>query len=434
MALEAMQNQVDEQEFATWLRPLRVLGAEDGEIRIAVQNTRIQDYVVENHQGRIEHILEALTGGPVRVLFQVVSKGPELFPDDRPDDDLKAEVAPSTPGLSPNYHFDSFVMGSSNQMAYTACKAVAERPGTNYNPLFIYGGTGLGKTHLLQAIGHHLLAHNRNARVLYVTCEDWLNAYINAVQRKNLEYFRGQFRDKVDLLLVDDIQFLAGKERFQEEFFHTFNALHGAGKQVAFTSDRMPSEIRQIEDRLRSRFSWGLIADIKAPDFETRLAILKDKAERFRITVPQDVLEYIATNISTNVRELESCLKRLECEADIRACSIDARMAKEALKTIIKARAPKVTPEKILMLVAARFNITVADMKSSTRTKSITEPRQMAMYLCRKLTTMSLPEIGDTFGGRNHSTVLSSVKKVENQVRMDSEFASVLEELIRKLS
>lgn len=431
--LDVVRNRVDQDEFDTWLKPLHVLEATDQEYRVGVQNQKVQDYVAEYHQQRLEEVLQFVTSRNIRLVFQVSSGNRELFPLGNDRQDFSEEIRSASPGFSPEYRFETFVEGPSNQMALAAARAVAERPGANYNPLFIYGGTGLGKTHLLQAIGHYVLAQNQAAKLLYVTGEDWLNAYIKAAQKHTLEYFRGQFRDKVDLFLVDDVQFFSGKERSQIEFFHTFNALHGAGKQIVLTSDRMPAEIPLLEERLKSRFQWGLIADIKPPMLETRIAILKNKAMKKGYELPHDVLDYVATNISMNVRELESCLARLELEANIRACPIDLKLAKEALKTIIRSRATNVNPERILAVVASFYRLNVEELSSQRRLKSITTPRHIAMYLCRKLTTMSLQEIGSSFGGRNHSTILSSLQKIERQMKMDSDFAATVHDLERKL-
>jgi chromosomal replication initiator protein len=429
-----LRGELDPGEFNTWIRPLRPLRSSPGELVLSVQNQRVQAYITENYQDRLEGILENLHGVPVSLRYELHNDAGELFPSSSsPVLQLDAEDLPGEP-LIPRYRFESFVTGPSNQMAFAAARAVAERPAQNYNPFFIYGGTGLGKTHLLQAIGHQIQDLLPELRVRYITCETYVNDLMKAIRTNTTDYFRVRYRDMVDLLLVDDIQFLGGKERTQIEFFHTFNALHGAGKQIVLSSDRFPREIPNLEDRLRSRFQWGLIADIKPPQVETRIAILKNKAEKDGYSLPDDVAEFIADSITTNVRELESCLVRLELESDLRGIPINIKMAREALKTLIKNRSRKVTPDGIQQGVAARFGITVGDMRSSKRVRSISQPRQIAMYLCRKHTNLSTTELGDRFGGRDHSTVLSAVKKIENQVKQDSEFAATLQDIEREIT
>ena len=336
--------------------------------------------------------------------------------------------------LNPKYTFDSFVIGNSNRFAHAASLAVAESPAKAYNPLFIYGGVGLGKTHLMHAIGHYILANNPKSKVVYVSSEKFTNELINSIKDdKNVE-FRNKYRN-VDVLLIDDIQFIAGKERTQEEFFHTFNDLHEANKQIILSSDRPPKEIPTLEDRLRSRFEWGLIADIQPPDFETRIAILKKKADVENLNIPNEVMVYIATKIKSNIRELEGALIRIVAFSSLTNKEIGIDLASEALKDIISSRNSKqVTIELIQDIVSSYFNLKVEDFKSSRRTRNITFPRQIAMYLCRKLTDMSLPKIGEEFGGRDHTTVIHACEKISKGLKEDENLQDNIAELTKKIS
>jgi chromosomal replication initiator protein len=336
--------------------------------------------------------------------------------------------------IDPRYTFDTFVVGKSNQMAAAACKAVAEHPGTSYNPLFLYGGVGLGKTHLMQAIGNALLASNRAARVCYVSSEKFTNEMIWSIQHGKTLVFKDRYRT-VDLLLIDDIQFLAGKETTQEEFFHTFNALHEAGKQIVLTSDRPPKEIQGLEERLVSRFEWGLLADIQKPDLETRVAILRKKAEVENIHLPEDVALLIAEHARNNIRELEGSLIRLVAFASLLKKSIDLPLAEQVLQEFIKpGRTRQVDPSTILKRTADRFHTTVESMKGKRRTSSAVRPRQVAMYLCRRLTNMPLTEIGKLFGGRDHTTVIYACERVEEMIRKDAKVQRIVQELEQELA
>ncbi len=321
--------------------------------------------------------------------------------------------------LNPKYTFDSFVIGNSNRFAHAASLAVAESPAKAYNPLFIYGGVGLGKTHLMHAIGHYILNNNPKSQVVYVSSEKFTNELINSIKDdKNVE-FRNKYRN-IDILLVDDIQFIAGKERTQEEFFHTFNALYEANKQIIISSDRPPKEIPTLEDRLRSRFEWGLIADIQAPDFETRMAILKKKADVEKLNIPNEVMVYIATKIKSNIRELEGALIRIVAFSSLTNKEISVDLASEALKDIISSKQTRqVTIDIIQEVVANYYNLKIEDLKSARRTRNIAFPRQIAMYLSRKLTDMSLPKIGEEFGGRDHTTVIHAYEKISNNLKKE---------------
>ncbi len=335
--------------------------------------------------------------------------------------------------LNPKYTFSTFVIGNSNRFAHAASLAVAEAPAKAYNPLFIYGGVGLGKTHLMHAIGHYILSQNKKAKVLYVTSEKFTNELINSIQTNKNVDFRNRYRN-VDVLLIDDIQFIAGKESTQEEFFHTFNALHEANKQIIISSDRPPKEIPTLEDRLRSRFEWGLITDIQPPDLETRIAILKKKAELENLEVDDDVLEFIAKRIESNIRELEGALTRIMAYSSLTNSTLDVSIAEEALKDIISSRQPKkITPELIQKVVSNHYQLKMEDLKSRKRSRPIVYPRQIAMYLCREMTDLSLPKIGDLFGGRDHTTVIHACDKVATDIKEDLQMKRTINELIRQI-
>jgi chromosomal replication initiator protein len=336
--------------------------------------------------------------------------------------------------LNPKYTFNSFVIGNSNRFAHAASLAVAESPAKAYNPLFIYGGVGLGKTHLMHAIGHYILQNNPNAKVVYVSSEKFTNELINAIKDDKNEEFRNKYRN-VDILLIDDIQFIAGKERTQEEFFHTFNELHDANKQIILSSDRPPKEIPTLEDRLRSRFEWGLIADIQVPDFETRMAILKKKADVENLNVANDVMGYIATKIKSNIRELEGALIRIIAYSSLTNRAVTVDLATEALKDIISKKQGKhVTIDSIQDIVSSYFNLRVEDLKSQRRTRNIAYPRQIAMYLSRKLTDMSLPKIGEEFGGRDHTTVIHAYEKISGNLKTDDSLQHTINDLTKKVT
>ncbi|VTQ81428.1 chromosomal replication initiator protein DnaA, partial [Hathewaya histolytica] len=335
--------------------------------------------------------------------------------------------------LNPKYTFNSFVIGNSNRFAHAASLAVAEAPAKAYNPLFIYGGVGLGKTHLMHAIGHYILQNNSKSKVVYVTSEKFTNELINSIKDDKNEEFRNKYRN-VDVLLIDDIQFIAGKERTQEEFFHTFNALHEANKQIILSSDRPPKEIPTLEDRLRSRFEWGLITDIQAPDFETRIAILKKKADVDNLNIDNEVMVYIANKIKSNIRELEGALIRVVAYSSLTNKQINVDLAAEALKDIISNKQSKqITIDLIQDIVSSYYNLKIEDLKSARRTRNIAFPRQIAMYLCRKLTDMSLPKIGEEFGGRDHTTVIHAYDKISENLKKDETLEDIVNELAKKI-
>ena len=335
--------------------------------------------------------------------------------------------------LNPKYTFDTFVIGAGNRFAHAASLAVAEQPAKAYNPLFIYGGVGLGKTHLMHAIGHYILEHNPHSRVLYLSSEKFTNEFINAIRDNRGEEFRNKYRN-IDILLIDDIQFIAGKEQTQEEFFHTFNALHEAHKQIIISSDRQPKEIPTLEERLRSRFEWGLITDIQPPDLETRVAILRKKAKAENLEIPNEAIMYIANHINTNIRELEGALIRVIAYSSLVNEDITSHLAAQALKDIIPAGRPKsITIHDIQQTVGDYFGLKIEDFKARKRTKAIAFPRQVAMYLSRELTDFSLPKIGEAFGGRDHTTVIHAHEKISNMIENDQELYKVINNLSEKI-
>ena len=337
------------------------------------------------------------------------------------------------PNLNPKYTFDTFVIGNSNRFAHAACVAVAESPAKAYNPLFLYGGVGLGKTHLMHAIGHHIVSQKKDSKVVYVSSEKFTNELINSIKDDKNEEFRNKYRN-VDVLLIDDIQFIAGKERTQEEFFHTFNTLHEANKQIIISSDRPPKDIPTLEDRLRSRFEMGLITDIQAPDFETRIAILRKKAQLERIDVPNEVMSYIAKNIKSNIRELEGALTRVVAYSSLSNRVISFDLATEALKDIITtSKNEEINVLRIKEKVSSVFNLKMEDFNSEKRTRSIAYPRQIAMYLTRELTDLSLPKIGEEFGGRDHTTVIHAHDKVSKDIEESEEIKTKIDKIISDL-
>jgi chromosomal replication initiator protein len=331
--------------------------------------------------------------------------------------------------LKPNYNFDRFVVGPSNQFAHAAALAVAEQPARNYNPLFIYGGVGLGKTHLLNAIGIHTLALHAEKNVLYVSAEEFMNEMINSIRYDRMPKFREKYRN-IDSLLIDDIQFIAGKERTQEEFFHTFNTLHDSGKQIVVTSDRFPKDIPNLEGRLRSRFEWGLIADIQVPDVETKIAIVMKKAQENNIAIPQNVAYYIASKSESNIRELEGFLVRIGAYASLTGREIDMDLVREVLKKFFKqGEKREITIDEIVKTVAGKFNIRISDLKSQKKNKNLVIPRQIAMYLSRKMTTLSFPDIGAKIGGKDHSTVIYATNKVRDLLEKDPKIMASVREI-----
>src|SRR5690625_2156019 len=433
--LNNIEQKISKPRFDTWLKNTEARTIDEEKIIIDVPNEFARDLLEGHYTNLIRKILYDLTGAELTVKF-VIPNTEVVEPQEKKEVKKQTpqvtEISPSTM-LNPKYTFETFVIGAGNRFAHAASLAVAEAPAKAYNPLFIYGGVGLGKTHLMHAIGHYVQETNPEANVLYLTSEKFTNEFINAIMDNKATDFRNIYRN-VDVLLVDDIQFLAGKEQTQEEFFHTFNALHEDNKQIIISSDRPPKEIPTLEDRLRSRFEWGLITDITPPDLETRIAILSKKAKAEGLEIPNEVMLYIANQIDTNIRELEGALIRVVAYSSLVNADIDTPLAVEALRDIIPNHQPKkITVAAIQKLVAQEYGIQIEDFAARKRTHSIAFPRQIAMYLSRKLTELSLPKIGEEFGGRDHTTVMHACTKIEELLEEDPEFKNTLNSLEEKL-
>ncbi len=426
--LEIIKDYLSTPSYETWFKTTKALEETEDKLVIGVISEFGRDWIRSNYLPLIKEVIRAVAGKDLSLEFVVLKeKGKE-------EKIIKEEIINRRKlGLNENYTFDNFVVGDSNKLAHAASLAVAKNPGHSYNPLFIYGGVGLGKTHLIQAIGHYVLDTKPALKVVYVTSEIFTNEVIRSIQKGKMNDFHNKYRS-VDVLLIDDIQFLAGKERTQEEFFHTFNALHNNYKQIVITSDRLPKEIPTLEDRLRSRFEWGLMVDIAPPDFETRVAILKKKAEKEKIKVPDDVIYYIAENIKSNIRELEGALIRLLAHASLNNSEITLDFTKRILSGIFgKIEKKKIDAEEIKKIVSSYFSISVEDIEGGKRSQDYTIPRQIAMYLIRELTNLSLPQIGNLFGGRDHTTVLYSIDKIKRELKKDENLKAAVEEIRRML-
>lgn len=420
--------ELTEVSYNAWFKLLIPLDMNIDTVTLGVTNSFTCNVINERYIGFLTSIVESVGEKKYKVEVKVIDKNEyekQNSKTDFPDNLINF--------LNPKYTFDTFVIGNSNRFAHAASLAVAQSPAHAYNPLFIYGGVGLGKTHLMHAIGHYILSNNKNMKVLYVTSEKFTNDLINAIKDDKNEEFRNKYRS-VDVLLIDDIQFIGDKERTQEEFFHTFNTLYESNKQIVVSSDRPPKEIQQLEDRLISRFEWGLIADIQPPDFETRIAILKKKAQLENIEIPNDVMVFMAKQIQSNIRELEGALIKVAAYSTFIDTDITVDMAQEALKDILRQNAKReINAQFIEEVVSKRYNIKISDMKSKKRTKNFTVPRQVAMYLCRELTDMSLPKIGDEFGGKDHTTVIHSCDKISKEIKNDSEMRSTIESIKKEI-
>ena len=424
---------VNEDNFKTWIEPIKFLEYRDGKCFVLVPNAFFRDWIIDNFEPLLKALLKDMTGVDSKIEYLVKKEEKAKKQDAQKKEDTARKTA--QPELfNPRYTFESFVVGSSNQFANAACLAVANNPGKVYNPLFVYGGVGLGKTHLLNAIGNFLLKTGsiRPTRISFLTAEQFTNELINSLRYEKMDDFRNRFR-KMDVLLIDDIQFIAGKERTQAEFFHTFNALYDNGKQIVVTSDKFPRDIINFEERLRSRFEWGLIADIQPPDLETKVAILNKKAELENIDLPQDVAFYLGSNIEDNVRVLEGSLIRLSAFASLHNVPVGLDLAKEVMSHIIKEKKKEITPDIIIKEVSTHFSVKISDLKAKRRIKSIIVPRQIAIYLCRKLTNASLVSIGEKFGGKDHATIIHSIRKIEDEMKVKKELRELVEKLEDKI-
>ncbi|MEJ2722467.1 MAG: chromosomal replication initiator protein DnaA [bacterium] len=428
---------VTKQTLETWFKPMRLSGIEDNTITIECPSKFFMDWVAEHHKDKISYVFRDLLEDEPDVCFKHGNGSPDDYLTRREEIPrptvVKKKNGKGGEPLNPKYVFDEFVQGSNSRMAYAACRAVAENPAHAYNPLFIYGGVGLGKTHLMQAIGHYLLETERRMKLHYSSAEIFMNELITAIRQGKSHEFREKYRT-VDVLLIDDIQFLAGKESTQEEFFHTFNSLYGSSKQIVVTSDRPPKEIPTLEERLISRFEWGLITDIQSPDFETRVAILKKKVEKEKQHIPDDVIAFIADNVKSNIRELEGSLVKLLVHASVYGEEISLETSQVVLKDLIKQTPRKTSIAIIQKVVAQHFRVPVEAMKSKVRTAAYAFPRQVAIYLSRELTNCSLTQIGQRFGGRDHTTVIHAWKKIREMQVEDVSLKATVHQLIKELS
>ena len=435
--LGRVETKVKRYSFDQWFRPTSLMNDTGASLTIRVADDEAVGWLTKHYLGVLEEALMEVGRRGTELRFvaggETVPAPPPTTPE--PAGEVAAvevEEPGDAAGLSPRYSFETFIVGASNQFAHAACRAVAEAPSRSYNPLFLYGGVGLGKTHLMHAIGHYVLTHGTGMKLTYISAERFMNEVINAIRYDRILEFRERYRS-VDVLLVDDIQFIVGKERTQTEFFHTFNALHDAQRQIVLSSDCPPHQIHELEERLRSRFEWGLIADIQPPDLETKIAILKRKAEAEGVPLPGDVALYIAGRIKSNIRELEGSLIRLLAYASLTGRELSMGLAQEVLRDVLRADERVVTIDAIQKFVAEYYQLKLGELKSRNNSKSVAMPRQVAMYLCKTLTSASLPEIGKSFGGKHHSTVIHSIRKVEELRQKDVAFHNSINNLIEAL-
>lgn len=468
--LQSVEKRLNRQIFDAWFLPIQFEEFNEEEKIVKLKASQInRDWIKTNYSDLISQTLTELNLDNYKLAWEVEES--DMEEEDYPDDVLGlfsnernnseqteqtsrlnfsettnihptpqqkspthfVDIEPIENSLNSKYTFDKFVVGSCNQFAHAAAEAVAEAPGKTYNPMFIYGGVGLGKTHLMHAAGHAIRLKNRHLRVAYISAEKFMNELINAIRYDKTQTFREKYRS-IDVLLMDDVQFMAGKERTQEEFFHTFNALHNDQKQIVITSDCPPREIPTLEERLHSRFEWGLIADIEPPDLETKVAILKRKADMDGVDLPDEIAFYIAGKVKSNIRELEGSLVRLVAISSLRGLPISKMLAQDAMKNIIDSEQPEgVTLERIIKIVSAHYDLSVEEIKSKNNSRQIAVPRQVAMYLCKRLTENSFPQIGKAFGGKHHTTVIHSVDKIDNLIKEDRNFHRIVSELIDSL-
>ncbi|MBI4481851.1 MAG: chromosomal replication initiator protein DnaA [Acidobacteria bacterium] len=432
--LAVLEKRISPQNFDTWFRPTHLQAEQGNELLVQVPHPLFRAWIEEHYSQQLQQVISDLGLHPLLVRLYVLSEPPEAAPppESHKGEGARQEAEPECVSFNPQYTFSTFVVGSSNQFAQAAALAVSEQPSKAYNPLYIYGGVGLGKTHLLHAIGHVIQAKSRRVRLTYMSSERFMNELINSIRYDRTPAFRERYRN-IDVLLMDDVQFLAGKERTQEEFFHTFNALYDSQKQIVISSDCAPKQIPTLEERLHSRFEWGLIADIQAPDLETKVAILRKKAALENVLLPDDVALFIAGNIKSNIRELEGSLVRLIAFSSLTGFDLSLSLAQDVLRNIASEGKKSISIDRVKEVVAAHFNLQAADLKAKNNSQAIAEPRQIAMYLCKELTDSSLPRIGREFGGKHHTTVLHSIRKVQNLVRCDAAFQKLIHTLIDSL-
>lgn len=426
--LSEIKNRIEDSAFETWFEPTSYIGEENDTLYIKVPNSYFKDWLSFHYSRMLNDCSQELFSKILEIKY-ICDETPASFLRNSPEERKVQQAIIQTANLNPNYTFENFVVGSCNQFAHAAALAVSKNPAKSYNPLYIYGGAGLGKTHLMNAIGHSIMNNNTRLKVLYVTTERFMNDLINHLQYGKIIEFRQKYR-AVDVLLMDDIHYISGRERTKEEFFHTFNHLYDSQKQIVISSDCPPKDIPHLEDRFRSRFEWGLIADLKPPDIETRIAILKKKAELEDIFLPESVALYVADKVHSNIRELEGYLRRVIAFASLKGDKIDLELAKEALKGLLDASVSVITVEKIQKIICHRFKIKLSELKSKNNSPKVAFPRQIAMYLCKELTDSSLPEIGKKFGGKHHTTVLHSIRKIEKLKQQDPEFNKEINTLI----
>jgi chromosomal replication initiator protein len=432
--LSIIHTKLSKPSFDTWFKATKAIQMSDHSIVISAPTTFAVEWLESRYTKLVSSTIFEVLGKQVDVKFVIEDNKPaEVVPQQPAPMPQVTQEEALTHMLNPKYTFDTFVIGSGNRFAHAASLAVAEAPAKAYNPLFLYGGVGLGKTHLMHAIGHYILEHNPASRVVYLSSEKFTNEFINSIRDNRAESFRNKYRN-VDILLIDDIQFLAGKESTQEEFFHTFNALHEEQKQIIISSDRPPKEIPTLEDRLRSRFEWGLITDIQPPDLETRIAILRKKAKAENLDIPNEAMMYIANQIDTNIRELEGALIRVVAYSSLTNQDVTTHLAAEALKDIIPSSRPRmITIQDIQQKVGEYYNLKLEDFKARKRTKAVAFPRQIAMYLSRELTDFSLPKIGEAFGGRDHTTVIHAHEKISQSLKNDQDLFKVINNITEKI-
>lgn len=431
-SLQILQKKINKYSFETLLKSLKPLGCHENTVIIEAPSYFTRDWLKDRYAPLIKEVFQNILNKDIDVKFLISTEISDISSSNKRQNDKNIDDLSST-HFNPKYSFKNFVIGNSNRFAHAACLAVAESPSKTYNPLFIYGGAGLGKTHLMQAIGWFILENHNRMKVSYVTSEKFTNELINSIRDYNTNDFRNKYRS-MDILLVDDIQFLAGKESTQEEFFHTFNSLYEDNRQIIISSDRPPKEIPTLEDRLRSRFEWGLITDIQPPDLETRIAILRKKGQIENLHVPDDTISYIADKIQSNIRVLEGALIRVVAYASLYNEEIDPELAAKVLKDILPPEKPtEITVELIQQVVSKYYSLRQEDFKAKRRTSAISYPRQIAMYLTKELTDLSLPKIGDFFGGRDHTTVLHACNKISNKLQEDYTLQNIITELIKQI-
>ena len=437
-AKDLIKSKVNPQTFETWFKPAKGMDISKGILTIEVPNSFFKDWLLDHHLELIKASLKEISGDNLALEFNYSAREPMPQISDTAPPVAAVKVSEKKHdtltylGLNPAYTFDNFVVGPNNRFVHAAALAVSESPAKAYNPLFIYGKVGLGKTHLMHAIAHCIAAKNQNVKIVYITSEQFTNQLISSIQNESTGKFRARYRH-VDVLLIDDIHFIAGKESTQEEFFNTFNALHDAHKQIVLSSDRPPKEISKLEERLVSRFEWGLIADIQPPPFETRAAILKKKVERESVAISDDVILYIAEKIKSNIRELEGALKRVVANAVLLKQNVTLDLARSILKDMVKEKESRIVADSIFDGVANYFSVRISDIKGRGRTKQIVLPRQIAMYLIRKLTDHSLPEIGELCGGRDHTTILHACDSIESDMKKDAKIKDLVNKLMGEI-